>query len=176
MTIQEKATTYLWKQDATYELNNCQSIGVNSNGTVKNAIDLETMTFYGSPTYGVVVDSSESDIALSVNGDVNADNICVNAMNLSANRDELKLYHGNSGDYLSLKLRSKEEFSSLTEAQKTTCLNVATEGDLNTLKNQFNLKKDKITAFLEIIKFIPALSDNVSEIESLVEDLNNEEI
>jgi len=176
MTLQEKVITYLWKQDATYEQNNCWSIGVNNGGTINMAIDLENMTFYGSPTNGIIVHSSGNDIALSVNGDVNAYNICINAMNLSANGNEMKLHSENESDYLSLKLRSKDEFSSLTEAQKATCLNVATEGDLNTLKNQFNLKKEKITAFLEIIKFIPALSDNVSEIESLVEDLNNEEI
>lgn len=170
-TSREYAIALLWKKNEGASVNYGKSIGIQngyeSDGFTVHAdkiIDFEEGTFYSPPERDGISFYSNygSDVNLKVNGNVETNELKVGNVTLKTNysEDKLLLSKTFNGVESTVNIELKEEGGT-----------VATQNQLNAIKKDFVYDKSALTAFLEIMKEVPALENKRAEIENLIESI-----
>lgn len=174
----EIQNAYCFKQNGTYYDNFCYSIGCKTGDYPYTVIDLESKSFYGPFTftfdqnYSSSASPTHATPSLNVLGSLQTEKLNVYGTTLSTVQDGLEI--SLNGSTLVLKPKSVDEYSSVLAANEMANYNVvATKGDISSINSIVSMNVDQMIAFLEIIKFIPDLSSKITDINNLIDSLEN---
>lgn len=177
MNLDALIESTLWRNTSDYTQNFATSIGTNG----RKVIDLRESTMYAPTSYEPVTFKRESGDSLQsptvdIQGTLKADQVNFsNGASLKYN-SSLKAMEMSSGSKKAVfKLKSPDDFESLTSSQKATATQIATLGDIAELENRLSINKEKIEILVDILKLYPEMEDKIDQIEDIENEIKDEE-